>query len=272
MYDNIKIIWPLDKPFCYNFSMNIHSLLNELETTGGQYAFYYHPQGGPPLLRSNGDRFSAASVIKVPILLAWVFLERSGQIDKEALCNLNSEPVVHGAGFSWMLHQRSIPWHDVLLMMISLSDNLCTNLVLEHIGLERLQRTINTDLGLTGTAVERKLMDFTARKQGCDNWISAQDCVRFYELLRQFTPQERAWVEPLLGVCQDHTKLMRDVPFDSIDFYHKSGFIPEVVHDWGYTDKCDIFLLTQGYKDEARLLNIFGQLGRLMETGEAVEV
>ena len=252
--------------------MNIKTLLNELETSGGQYAFYYHPRSGEALLRSNGDRFSAASVIKVPVLLAWVFLERSGQIDKETLCNLDSEAEVHGAGFSWLLHQRHIPWHDVLLLMISLSDNLCTNLVIEHIGLERLQRTFTHDLGLQGTVVERKLMDFAAREQGRDNWISAQDCVHFYELLRQCSPQERAWVEPLFKVCQDDTKLMRDVPFDSTDFYHKSGFIPEVVHDWGYTDKCDIFLLTQGYKDEARLLKIFGQLGRLMTTGEAVEM
>jgi len=252
--------------------MDIHPLLNELESSGGKYAFYYHPLGGPASLHSNGDRFSAASVIKVPILLAWAFLERNGQINKEALCNLDSEPEVRGAGFSWMLHQRQIPWHDVLLLMISLSDNLCTNLVLEHIGLERLQRTFTYDLGLKGTAVERKLMDFAAREQGRDNWISAQDCVRFYELLRQLSSQERAWVEPLLGVCQDDTKLMRDVPFDSTDFYHKSGFIPEVVHDWGYTDKCDIFLLTQGYKNEARLRDVFGQLGRLMTTGEAIEL
>ena len=251
--------------------MNIQPLINELESSGGQYAFYYRPHVGLPLLRSNGDRFSAASVIKVPILLAWVFLERSGQIDKESLCDLDSEPAVYGAGFSWLLHQRRIPWHDVLLLMISLSDNLCTNLVLEHIGLERLQHSFTHDLELKDTVVERKLMDFAARKQGKDNWISARDCVHFYDLLRQLSPQERNWVEPLLGVCQDDTKLTRNVPFDSASFYHKSGFIPGVVHDWGYTDKCDIFLLTQGYKDEARLLNIFGQLGRLMETGEAVE-
>ncbi len=121
----------------------------------------------------------------------------------------------YGAGFSWLLHQRRIPWHDVLLLMISLSDNLCTNLVLEHIGLERMQHSFTHDLGLKDTVVERKLMDFAARKQGKDNWISAQDCVHFYDLLRQLSPQERNWVEPLLGVCQDDTKLTRNVPFDS---------------------------------------------------------
>lgn len=250
--------------------MNIAPLLNDLKTLGGQYAFYYRPHQGKPLLQTNEDRFPAASIIKVPILLAWVFLERSGVVDKEEPCNLDSEPEVHGAGFSWLLHQRQIPWHDVLLLMISLSDNLCTNLVLEHIGLERLQHTFEHALGLKDTAVERKLMDFAAREQGKDNWISARDCIHFYELIRQLTPQERGWVEPLLAVCQDSSKLMRDVPFDSTTLYHKSGFIPGVVHDWGYTDKCNIFLLTQGYADEARLLNIFGQLGRLMMTGESI--
>ena len=250
--------------------MDIEPVLNELETLGGQFAFYYKPRQGSPLLRANAERFSSASVIKVPILLAWVFLERSGEVNKEELCNLDSEPEVHGAGFSWMLHQRQMPWHDVLLMMISLSDNLCTNLVLEHVGLERIQHTFQHSLGLQGTAVERKLMDFAARAQGKDNWISAGDCIRFYDLIRQLTPTERAWVEPLLVVNQDQSKLMRDLPFDSIDFYHKSGFIPGVVHDWGYSEHCDIFLLTQGYEEESHLLPIFGQLGRLMLPGESV--
>lgn len=252
--------------------MDIGRILNALETQGGQFAFYYKPRQREAVLRANGTRFSAASVIKVPILLAWVILERSGAVNKEELCDLDSEPEVHGAGFSWMLHQRKLPWHDVLLMMISLSDNMCTNLVIEHIGLARLQHILENELGLQDTAVERKLMDFAARRAGKDNWISARDCVRFYDLIHQLTPQERAWVEPLLAVCQDESKLMRGLPMDTITFYHKSGFIPQVIHDWGYTEKCDIFLLTQGYSDEAKVLEIFGQLGRLMETGEEVEI
>jgi beta-lactamase class A len=250
--------------------MEIVSIARKLESLGGKYAFYYRSHQGNPVFHANWDRFSAASVIKVPILLAWVFLERSGAVDKHELCELDSEPEVHGAGFSWLLQQRRLPYHDILLMMISLSDNLCTNLVLERIGLERLQRTFQDDLGLQGTAVERKLMDFAAREQGKDNWISAQDCIHFYELIHQLTPQERAWIEPLLAVCQDHTKLMRDLPFDSITFYHKSGFIPGVVHDWGYTDQCELFLLTQDFADEAALMPIFGQFGRLMLGGKNI--
>lgn len=252
--------------------MEIKTVLTELELLEGQFAFYYHPRKGKAVLRTNGDRFSAASVIKVPILLAWALLERRGEVHKDAICDLDSEPEVHGAGFSWLLHQRQLPWHDVLLMMISLSDNLCTNLVIEHIGLERLQQTITNELGLQDTVVERKLMDFAARKAGRDNWISARDCIHMYDLLHQLSSVERAWVDPLLLSCQDQSKLMRDVPMDSVRFYHKTGFIPRVIHDWGYTDICDIFLLTQGYQDEAKVLNIFGQLGRLMETGEEIDI
>lgn len=245
--------------------MNMEPVLDGLQTLGGRYAFYFQPRHGTPLLRTNTEEhFSSASVIKVPILLAWVFLERSGAVDKTELCDLDSEPEVQGAGFSWLLQARRIPYHDVLLMMISLSDNLCTNLVLERIGLERLQHTFQDVLGLQDTAVERKLMDFAARQQGKDNWISARDCIRFYDLIRQLTPQERAWVEPMLGVCQDHTKLLRNIPFDTLNFYHKSGFFPSVMHDWGYTDACNIFLLTQDYADESQTLSVFGQLGRLM--------
>ena len=60
---------------------------------------------------------------------------------------------------------RRLPFADVLLLMIALSDNLCTNLVIRRIGIARLNRVFREELGLlNGTRLERKLMDYAARE------------------------------------------------------------------------------------------------------------
>lgn len=244
--------------------MSTNNLAQVLNRLNCQYAFYFEQNNQPPLQSANCTRFPAASIIKVPILLAWVHLERSGQVDHRELCDLDAETQVQGAGFSWLLTARQLPFHDVLLMMIALSDNLCTNLVIRRIGIERLSRVFKDDLHLTGTELQRKLMDYEARGRGLDNWITLSDCIRYFDLLDALSSSEKAWVEPLLLANQDSALLMRDIPRDTLDFYHKTGSMGGVLHDWGYTRSARICLLTQGVQDETAAFQIFGSLGRLL--------
>jgi beta-lactamase class A len=244
-----------------DFPPAVDSLLSRLTC---QFAFYLREPGTDPIFVCNGERFLSASLLKVPILLAWAILEREGVVSRRALCRVDDEPQVQGAGFAWQLAQRELPYHDVLLMMIATSDNLCTNLVIRHIGIERLDRVFHQQLGLSAhTRLERKFMDYAARAQGLDNWIGARDCVRLFNHIHTLEAHERAWIEPMLLANQDATLLLRDVPRDSLEFYHKTGSIQGVLHDWGYTRRQEIFLLTNAVADEAEANAVFGGFGRL---------
>lgn len=242
-----------------------YSYLNQMMC---QYAFYFAPIGGDPFFESNQTRFTAASIIKIPILLAWVHLERLGAVHRSERCDLDAEPQVQGAGFSWLLRARQIPYQDVLLMMIALSDNLCTNLVIQRTGLAQLNQVFQDTLGLQGTQLQRKLMDYEARARGLDNWITAQDCIRLFQCIAELEPDERTWVESMLGVCQENLFFLRDIPVDTLVderiFYHKTGSIPGVLHDWGYNNRGSIFLLTQGVTDPLPVYQAFGHLGQLL--------
>jgi beta-lactamase class A len=242
-------------------SDQINSVLNRL---GGQYAFYFHRKTEPPIFLANADRFSSASIIKIPILLAWAFLERNGEIALSELCDLDAEPQVRGAGFAREMHMRRLPYHDVLLMMIATSDNLCTNLVIRKIGLERLNAIFHKELVLPGCELQRKLMDLAARERGADNWISARDCIHLFDLIHELPEAQRAWVEPMLLSCQDTSLLMRNQQRDALHFYHKTGSISGVLHDWGYTRDSQIFLLTNGFSSEAAANQAFGLCGELL--------
>ncbi len=239
--------------------------LAPLSAACGQYAFYFQHGDQAPVFTANAERFSSASMIKLPILLACAALERADQLDLGADCDLDGVPQVRGAGFARSLRARRLPLHDVLLMMISTSDNLCTNLVIQAVGMPRLNQIFTQELGLTsGSQLQRHLMDFEARCQGLDNWIAAQDCVRMFTLFSALPASQRAWVDPMLLACQDQSLLLRDLPRDALHFYHKTGSISGVLHDWGYTRDCRIFLLTNQVRDEAAVNQAFGQAGRLL--------
>ena len=234
--------------------MSLLYALQSFHGQGIQYAFYLRRKNENPILQTNVDsereRFSSASIIKIPILLSWVFLERRGEVSRAEICDLDAEPQVQGAGFSWLLRNRRLPYQDVLLLMMAVSDNLCANLIIQRVGVERLGQVFREELGLGGTTLQRKLMDYAARARGLDNWITAADCIRFFDLFHNLRADERAWVEPMLAANQDDLLLMRCIPRDTITFYHKTGSIPGALHDWGYTADCDIFLLTQGVQNE----------------------
>ncbi len=251
--------------------------LTELSQLKCNYAFYLRQGGAEPLLLANAERFPSASIIKVPILLAWVFLERAGLVNRMEPCSLDLElprlPGVtieeefdhQGAGIGWLFARRSLPFHDILLMMIATSDNLCTNLAIRKIGIDRLARVFREELGLSeDTCLQRKLMDYEARSRGLDNWIAARDMIHLYDVIAALRPDERAWVETLLLANQDDTLLKRSLPRDEVHFYHKTGSINRVLHDWGYTRTTQIFLLTHGWDDESRVNDVFGRLGQKM--------
>jgi beta-lactamase class A len=242
--------------------MKIANLVTKLNDLQFEYAFYYSTMRAEPIFRANQTLFRSASIIKIPILLAWIELEKSGEVSRLNLCDLDGESPVGGAGFAEQFTTRKIAFADVLLMMIATSDNLCTNLIIKEIGLERLQRVMTTSLGLKHTRLERKLMDYAARERGLDNYIDAEECIRFYDLISHLEPDDRNWVRSLLLANTDGALLIRSIPRDTVNFFHKTGSVEGVLHDWGFTDDCQVFLLTQKVTDEPAAFELFGEIGR----------
>lgn len=113
---------------------------------------------GQELYALNPGRvFPAASTIKVPLLVLALQEAQAGRLDLRERVTLRAEDRAGGSG---ILHELgpglNLTWEDVLTLMIVVSDNTATNLVIDRLGVECVNDWLNGQ-GLTDTHLVGKL-------------------------------------------------------------------------------------------------------------------
>jgi len=138
------------------------AIVNEVETSIAQIASELPGRLGVVVrfladdleIRFNADeRFAAASVIKVAIMAEVYRQEDVGALHLNETLVLDAADVTEGAGVLQYLHaglQLSIA--DAVELMISLSDNTATNMVLRRVGTDSVNDAMKS-LGLTNTVL-----------------------------------------------------------------------------------------------------------------------
>ena len=72
---------------------------------------------------------------------------------------------------------REATIYELLLLMISSSDNTAANILSSLAGLDKINDYISSTLGLTETCMNRLMLDFEAALRGYDNFTTAADTV-----------------------------------------------------------------------------------------------
>ena len=114
--------------------------LTDLRAHGftGQIGLSVQSLDGTELVALNTEHvFPAASTIKVPLLVKALERAQSGHLDLDGRVVMQDADRVPGAG---VLHELSgglaLTWRDVLTLMIVVSDNTATNLVIGALGVD----------------------------------------------------------------------------------------------------------------------------------------
>ncbi|MEW6546800.1 MAG: serine hydrolase [Bacillota bacterium] len=129
------------------------------------------------------ERCPSASVIK--ILIAWEAYRQAeaGMLGLDESARVPPDGVVGGTGVLHLLSPGvSLAWRDLVALMLAVSDNTATNLLIDRLGFDAINATARA-LGLAQTVLQRKMMDFGARAAGRDNFMSATDAARLLGLL-----------------------------------------------------------------------------------------
>ena len=133
--------------------------------------------GSQTALRED-ELFAQASAIKVPIL--WDLYHQADQ-GGLALDELISIEPTNGAGGCGVLQEfragvSQVCLADLAVLMIALSDNVATNLLIDRLGMESVNRLLES-LGCEQTRLRRKMIDLEARAAGRENTSTAAEAV-----------------------------------------------------------------------------------------------
>jgi beta-lactamase class A len=108
------------------------------------------------LSRRGDEKFPTASLIKVPILVTVYDLAAKGQISLDDPITVLKIDQVPGSGVTQYLHNGTIlTVRDAAWLMITISDNTATNLLLDRIIIRRVWNKMDS-LGLHDTRVHSK--------------------------------------------------------------------------------------------------------------------
>jgi beta-lactamase class A len=181
----------------------------------------------------SDDRYSAASLIKLPILLEGFRQIQEGKLDPDELISVPQAEKVGGAGVLSHLSLRSeVTILDLLTLMIIVSDNTAANLLIDRVGMKSINEMCK-HLGLKETQLNRKLMDLKALQSGIDNHISAFDvltCIKAIDQDELFHDSRESMLRTLQNQQFCH-KLPAKINRDLVYTANKTGELPGVEHD-----------------------------------------
>jgi beta-lactamase class A len=239
--------------------------------TGRLAVVVQRPEDAAPLIDLRGDAlYASASIIKLPIL--WAFLEQAdaGHLDPADRRILADADRVDGTGvLRYLGAGASLTLLDLATLMIVVSDNTATNLLIDRLGVATVQAAIGR-LGLTGTRLGRKMYDFEARARGLDNVACARDIAG---LLRRFatgdglSQQAAAQARTILLGQQFNAGLPARLP-DETPVAHKTGNLPGLLHDAGWIEHPRGRVIVVAFTDG--LVNDGDGAAALAAIGEAV--
>jgi beta-lactamase class A len=259
----------------------LHHTLDSLATAHhGVVGYTVHNLDTGERMELRGDEtFPTASLIKVPVLVTVYDLVEKGQLSLDDPITLLKIDKVPGSGLLQFMHDRAeVTVHDAAFLMITISDNTATNLLLDRIIIRRVWDKMEK-LGLPHTKVHSKsflrsssVAPDSSTKYGL-GVTTPNEMARLYELLAGGKAVSPAADSAMLDILAHNTNLEK-----------MERFVPnlEVPHKTGETDQvrteCSLFplqsrviacVLTKENQDQRWLIDNEAQV-TMAHMGEAI--
>jgi len=187
-------------------------------------------------LRLNADEvFPTASTIKIAILAEFYRQLQQGKLKFDEIYTLKKTDLVGGSGIAEALTPGAtrLTLRDVAALMVSVSDNSMTNVLIERVGMENVNSLLDA-LGLTHTRLRRKMMDVKAAGEGRENVATPHELIELLEALYRGKVLNKELTEDFFRLLSVHKEsyLPRELPEDLL-IANKPGELEGVRNDCG---------------------------------------
>ncbi len=223
---------------------------------------------GHELLFNENETFHPASTIKVPVMMEVYRQAAAGKFDLDSRIPVHNTFVSIADGQPFSVHQeddadewlyeeigKTIPIHELVERMITLSSNLATNLLVELVTPEAVTDLI-TLLGAKNVALIRGMDDTRAYHLKINNRASAGGLKRLLQCLAAGEVVSKQASREMIGILlrQHYNEGIPAGLPQGIPVAHKTGWIEGIYHDAAIVYPPDrlpyvLVVMTQGYED-----------------------
>ena len=178
--------------------------------------------------------FPQASAIKIPVLMEVYKQAGEGKFKLNDTRRIKKSDMTAGSGILCELGDGTVQLtlHDLCVLMIVLSDNTATNLLIDLVGTANVNRTMES-LGLNRTRLQRRMMDMDSARRGDENLSAPAEAARVMELLYRGEFISREVCDEILTILKKSksTGVSAGIP-GNVEIAGKPGGIAGVKTEW----------------------------------------
>ncbi|CAN5370588.1 N/A [soil metagenome] len=201
-----------------------------------------HLPSGQSFYLNADEPMPTASLIKFPFLIEAYFQAHEGKIKLSDPVALRKEDMVPGSGVltHYFSPGISFPLTDAMNLMIALSDNTASNLVLDKVGIPAVGKRM-AGLGFPNTSIFAKVykrsttsIDMEKSKKYGLGSTTAREMVGLFEMLNADKLVDAASSKAMVATlkkCEDTAKFPRFL--NGVAIAHKTGTLDDIKTDGG---------------------------------------
>ncbi|WP_158745393.1 serine hydrolase [Acidisphaera sp. L21] len=193
---------------------------------------------GEPFAYHGSRRFVAASTVKIAIMVELFRRIDAGRITLEQRHILREDEKAGGSGVVSNLHTGiEMTIRDLVYLMMSVSDNSSTNILIDALGIEAINATM-CDIGMQHSTLGRKMRGRHLVASEAENWAVPEDYVTVIKSIldgHAASSESCAQMVALLEKQQNDRRIARHLPQTNRPRWGtKTGSLPGVVNDVGF--------------------------------------
>ncbi len=240
-----------------------------IKQSGAEVAVAWRPLDAKPgeeILINVDERFHAASTMKVPVMIELFRQIEAGErkLDDTVVVTNQFTSIHDGTPYTLSATEDSdgeiykamgtpLSYRVLVEAAITVSSNLATNILIEHLGAKNVQATVDK-MNASGMQVLRGVEDQKAFDAGKNNTTTARGLLTLFEAIgkgQAVSPSSSARMVDILK----RQKFVEGIPAGlppGTPVAHKTGSITRIRHDVGivYTNRPYVLVvLTRGIQD-----------------------
>lgn len=191
---------------------------------------------GETIFSFNSDlSFPQGSAIKIPILMEVFKQVHEGAFKLSEKISIKSGNVVGGSGIIKDLKTPvSLSIRNISTLMIALSDNTATNVLIDRVGMSNVNSTLES-LGLQQTVLQRKMMDIKASAEGQENLSTPAEAAKILKMLYNGAFINKQISSDIIAILKKpgrkHSRLASGIPAE-VPVAFKYGMLKGVSTEW----------------------------------------